>query len=51
MKYLFFASQDEINGIFTTIFFIIFNFKHDRFFALNDVIRVRTLHHINDDVA
>ena len=31
-------------------FFIIYNFKQDKFFALNDVIRGRTLRHINDDV-
>ena len=31
--------------------FIIYNFKRDRLFALNDVIYVRTLRHINDDVA
>ena len=30
--------------------FIIYNFKQDRFFALNDVMRGRTLRHINDDV-
>ena len=31
--------------------FIICNFKRDRFFALNDIIHVHTLHNINDDVA
>ena len=31
--------------------FIIYNFKRDRFFALNDVKHIRTLRHINDDVA
>ena len=31
--------------------FIIYNFKRNRFFALNDVIHVRTLRHINDDIA
>ena len=30
---------------------IIYNFKRDRYFALNDVIHVRTLRHINDDIA
>ena len=30
--------------------FIIYNFKQDRFFALNEVIRGRLLRHINDDV-
>ena len=33
------------------ILFIIYNFKCDIFFALNDVIHVRTLLHISDDVA
>ena len=28
--------------------FIIYNLKRDRFFALNDVIHVRKLRHIND---
>ena len=31
--------------------FIIYTFKRARFFALNDVIRVRTLRHFSDDVA
>ena len=31
--------------------FIIYNFKPDRFFALNDVTHIHTLHHINDDTA
>ena len=31
--------------------FIIYNFKRDGFFALNDVIYVGTLRHINDGVA
>ena len=31
--------------------FIIYNFKRERFFALYDLIHVRTLCHINDDVA
>ena len=31
--------------------FIICNFKRDRFFALNDVIHIHNLRHINDDVA
>ena len=31
-------------------FFIIYNFKCDIFFALNDVIHVRTLRHINNDI-
>ena len=31
--------------------FIIYNFKHDRFFKLNDVIYVHTLRQINDDIA
>ena len=31
--------------------FILYNFKRDSFFELNDVIHVRTLRHINDDVA
>ena len=33
--------------------FIIYHFKlkRNRFFAVNDVIQVRTLRHINDDVA
>ena len=31
--------------------FIIYNFKRDRFFALNDVIHARTIRHINDDIA
>ena len=30
--------------------FIIYNFKRDRFFVLNDVIHIHTLHHFNDDV-
>ena len=55
MKYAFFASLNEINGIFIpknlNFLFIIYNFKGDRFFALNDVIHVLTLRHINDDVA
>ena len=49
------ASRDEINGIFIqkklNFPSIIYNFKGDRSFALNDVIHVRTLRHINDDVA
>ena len=34
------------------IFFLlyIYNFKRGHFFSLNDVIHVRTLRHINDDV-
>ena len=32
-------------------FFIIYHFKRYRFFAVNDVIHVRTLRHFNDDVA
>ena len=31
--------------------FIIYHFKRNRFFAVNDVIHVRTLRHINNDVA
>ena len=31
--------------------FIIYHFKRYRFFAVNDVIHVRTLRHFNDDVA
>ena len=31
--------------------FIIYNFKCDRFFALNDVIHVHTLRHIIGDIA
>ena len=31
--------------------FITYNFKRDRYFALNDVIHVHTLRHIIDDVA
>ena len=31
--------------------FVIYNFKHDIFFALNDVIHVHTLRHGNDDGA
>ena len=51
-KLLFLTSRDEINGIFMTIFLLyIFNFKHDRLFALYDVIHTSTLHHIKDDVA
>ena len=40
-------------GIFMTFFFlfIIFNFKRDIVVALNDVIYVRTIRHINEDVA
>ena len=37
--------------IFEFSFYYIHNFKRDRFFALNDVIHVRTLRHFNDDVA
>ena len=55
MKYECFASLDEINGIFMAkeinFLFIIYNFKRDRLFALNDAIHVRTLRHIYDDVA
>ena len=51
----FFASLDEINGIFIKknefSFYYIQLFKGYRFFALNDVIHVCTLRHINDDVA
>ena len=43
-KNTYFMSGDEF-------LFIIYNFKLDRFFALNDVIHVHTLRHINDDVA
>ena len=32
-------------------FYYIYNFYCDRFFALNDVLHVRTLRHINDDFA
>ena len=32
-------------------FFIIYHFKRNRLFAVNDVIHVLTLRHINDDVA
>ena len=31
--------------------FILYNLKRNRFFTVNDVIHVRTLRHINDDVA
>ena len=31
--------------------FIIFTFKRDRFFALNDVIHIRTIRYSNDDIA
>ena len=31
--------------------FSFYIFKRDRYFALNDVIHVHTLHHINDHVA
>ena len=31
--------------------FVIYNFKLDRFFALNDIKHVHTLRHINDDGA
>ena len=45
----------EINGIFMTkklnFLFIIYTFKRDRFFALNDVKHIHTSRHINDDVA
>ena len=55
MKYTFLPSRDEINGIIhdkkLNFLFIIYNFKHDRFFALNDVIQVRISRHINDEVA
>ena len=55
-KYLhFLASRDEINGIFMEknwIFFLLYTIlSATDFFALNDVIYVRTLRHINDDVA
>ena len=52
-KCAFFASRDEINGIFIkkNIFFLLYIFNCDRFFALNGVMQVRTLPHINDDVA
>ena len=42
------ALRGAINGI---IPFEFYTFKRDRFFALNDVIHVHTLRHINDDVA
>ena len=52
----FLASRDEINGIFITKNLCEFSFYYVQFlalqsFALNDVIHVHTLHHINDDVA
>ena len=53
MKFAFFASRDEINSIHSknlNFLFIIYNFKRNRFLALNDIINVRTLRHINDDV-
>ena len=37
--------------MFVTFLVIIYNFKRDRFFALNDVIHIHTLRYINDDVA
>ena len=50
----FLASRDEINGIFIPkiwIFFLLYTILSvTYFFAVNDVIHVRTLHHINDDV-
>ena len=53
--YIFLASQDEISGIINSknlnFLFIIYNFKLGRYFALNDVILVHTLRHMNDDVA
>ena len=45
----FLASRGAINGIFIPKEF--YTFKRDRFLALNDVIHVHTLRHINDDVA
>ena len=46
------ASRDEINSTqkFEFSFYYIQFFKRDRFFALNDVIHVQRLCHINDDV-
>ena len=51
----FLASRDEINGIFIPkiwIFFLLYTILSvTDFFAVNDVIHVRTLRHFNADVA
>ena len=50
-----FASRDEnkwhIHSKNLNFLFIIYHFKRNNFFSLNDVIHVRTLRHISDDVA
>ena len=45
------GSKRHIHDKNLNFIFIIYNFKRGRFFALNNIIRVRTLLHINDDVA
>ena len=49
-KNAYFMSGKSMNENLNFLF-IIYNFKCDRLFALNDVIHIRTLRHINDDVA
>ena len=53
--YIFLALRDEINGIYSFQnfeFFLLYTILSvTDFFALNDALHVRTLRHINDDVA
>ena len=59
-KNAYFMSGEAMNEIYIfslilsknlNFLFILYNFKHDRMFALNEVIHDHTLRHINDDIA
>ena len=46
-----FISSSEAKNAYFMSGDIIYNFKRNRCFALNDVIHLHTLRHINEDVA
>ena len=46
-----FISSSEAKNAYFISGDLIYHFKRYRFFAVNDVIHVRTLRHFNDDVA